>query len=266
MIGEEKTYYLYRYVRHDENVPFYIGIGTKHEYNSQGYKNKSLKSIYYRAYSKDRNYVCLGITKKTSYDVEIMYETNDLNHIQDKEKEFIKLYGLIYDGSGTLTNLTMGGISFKPTSEYSKRSVYKRKMNNTLYGINSKMLYMYDLNGNFIEHFDCLTGFYKKYGYGDKNGCGISQSIREKVSCCGYFFSFNQYDKLDISSYKKVKTRYPIVKYKDDVPCKIYKSIEDVSKDLNIKSDLAYKIVYKNRILYGFSYRKCNIHELPKLN
>jgi hypothetical protein len=265
-LQQEKTYYLYRYIRHDNNEPFYIGIGTRNDYNSQGYKNKSIKSMYYRAYCNDRNYVCLGIMKKSSYDIEIMYETNDFEHIQDKEKEFISLYGVVYDGSGSLTNLTMGGVSFKPTKAYSRRSVYKRKMNNTLTGINSKKLYMYDLDGNFIEEFPCLKGFNMKYGFGDKEGCGISQSIREKVSCNGYFFSFSYFDKLDISLYKKVKTKYPVVKYNEEKPCKIYKSIEDISKDLCIKSDAAYKIVYKNKIVNGFSYKKCNIHELPKIN
>ena len=46
----------------------------------------------------------------------------------------------------------------------------------------------------------------------------------------------------------------------------LYKSIEDISKDLKIKSDSAYKIVYKNKIVDGYSYKKCNIHELPKIN
>jgi hypothetical protein len=125
---------------------------------------------------------------------------------------------------------------------------------------------MYDLDGNFIEEFPCLKGFNKKYGFGDKEGCGISQSIREKVSCNGYFFSFNYFEKLDISLHKKSITRYPIVKYVDNVPFKIYKSMEDVAKDLSININTLYRIVYKNIILNGAYYKKCNIHELPKIN
>lgn len=260
------TYFIYRYVRLDINQPFYIGMGTKKEYNSQGYPLYSQRSIYPRAYCKDRNYVCLGIMGKTDYDIEIIYETEDKNHAEEKEKEFINLYGIVYDGTGTLTNLTMGGTKFIPTLAYSKRSVYKRKQNNTLKGINSKPVHMYDLEGNFIETFSLRKGFYQKYGFGDKEGSSIYQAIKEKVSMNGYFFSDVLFDKLDVSLYKKVKTKYPIVKYNGDNPCKIYKSIEDISKDLKIKSDSAYKIVYKNKIVDGYSYKKCNIHELPKIN
>ena len=149
----DKTYFIYRYVRLDTNQPFYIGMGTKKEYNSQGYPLYSQRSIYHRAYCKDRNFVCLGIMEKTDYDIEIIYETEDKNHAEEKEKEFINLYGIVYDGTGTLTNLTMGGTKFIPTLAYSKRSVYKRKQNNTLKGINSKPVHMYDLEGNFIETF-----------------------------------------------------------------------------------------------------------------
>lgn len=263
----DKTYFIYRYVRLDNNQPFYIGMGTKNEYNSQGYPLYSNKSIYSRAYCKDRNYVCLGIMNKTDYDIEIMYETQDKNHAEEKEKEFISLYGIVYDGTGTLTNLTMGGTKFIPTSAYSKKSVYKRKQNNTLKGINSKPVYMYDLDGNFIETFSLRKGFYQKYGFGDKEGSSIYQAIKEKVSMNGYFFSDVFFDKLDVSFYKKVKTVYPIVKYdKDNNPLKIYKTIESIANDLNIISDKVYKAVYKNKSIDGYYYKKCNIHELPKIN
>ena len=83
----EKTYFIYRYVRHDKNVPFYIGMGTRQDLSHVGSNNYSSRSLYYRAFSKDRNRTCLGIMDKTSYDVEIIYETTDLKHAEEKEKE-----------------------------------------------------------------------------------------------------------------------------------------------------------------------------------
>ena len=28
-VRDDGKYYIYRYIRHDKNIPFYIGIGTK---------------------------------------------------------------------------------------------------------------------------------------------------------------------------------------------------------------------------------------------
>jgi hypothetical protein len=98
-------YYLYRYIRKDTNQPFYIGIGSK--------SNKEEKYIYReykRAYTKtNRSKYFTNIINNVDFVVEIMFETNDINLIKEKEKEFIKLYGRIDLNEGTLVNLTDGG-------------------------------------------------------------------------------------------------------------------------------------------------------------
>ena len=95
----ENKFYLYRHIRTDKNEVFYIGIGSKRTDNN-----------YSRAYSKNlRNYHWENIVKKTKYNVEILFETNDRNLIIEKEKEFIKLYGRSDLHLGTLCNLTDGG-------------------------------------------------------------------------------------------------------------------------------------------------------------
>lgn len=88
--------YLYRHIRLDKNIPFYIGIG--------------IDSNYYRANSKkNRNDHWNKIANKTDYEVEILFEHDDYNFIKEKEIEFIKIYGRSDLKLGTLCNLTDGG-------------------------------------------------------------------------------------------------------------------------------------------------------------
>lgn len=99
-----KNKFVYRHIRNDKNVPFYIGIGTHNtKSNNQLWK-------YCRAYNKcNRNPIWKKIKNKTTYKVEILVD--NLNHIEanNKEIEFIKLYGRIDLKTGTLANLTNGG-------------------------------------------------------------------------------------------------------------------------------------------------------------
>lgn len=86
--------YVYRHIRLDKNEPFYIGIG------------KSLE----RAYSKkNRNKYWKHIVSKSPYEIEILFDNLTYTEAQEKEKEFIKLYGRKDLGNGTLVNMTDGG-------------------------------------------------------------------------------------------------------------------------------------------------------------
>jgi hypothetical protein len=95
---------LYRHIRTDLNVPFYIGIGN---------------SIS-RAYSKThRNKYWISIVGKTSYEIEILFDNITYGFAKEKEKEFIDLYKRKEDG-GTLCNITRGGdgvLGIKHTKE-----------------------------------------------------------------------------------------------------------------------------------------------------
>jgi len=264
----ERTYFIYRYVRLDKNVPFYIGKGTVKEYDQYGYVVKSVKVRYWRAYDKTRNHICVGIMNKTPYDIEIMYETTDLNHVAEKEKEFIKLYGIVYDGSGTLVNLTMGGDScFQVTKEFSRRHVEARRRNGTYSNINLKKVYMYDLDGTFLEEFKSCSEFYSKYSKASKSSTGISTSIRKRVSHCGYFFSHSFYDKLDTSNYMVTITqRIPVVQLDSDGKIlNEFKSIRQVAVANKIDSTSAERKILKGIKINGSLYKRMRIHELYKI-
>jgi hypothetical protein len=89
--------HVYRHIRLDTYMPFYIGIG--------------LDDIPKRAYEvgKRRSEFWNRIANKHGYEVDILFENIPIDLAKEKEKEFIALYGRIDLGTGTLCNLTDGG-------------------------------------------------------------------------------------------------------------------------------------------------------------
>ncbi len=88
--------YLYRHIRLDKNEPFYIGIGS--DLSHRRAKEKSR-----------RNNIWKKVVAKTDYEVEILFDDLTWDQVKIKEIEFIKLYGRLDNGTGTLANLTDGG-------------------------------------------------------------------------------------------------------------------------------------------------------------
>ena len=107
--------YIYRHIRLDKNEPFYIGFGTKRKNFS------SYTSEYERAFVKlRRSNHWKNIINITNYQIDILYESNNIDEIKLKEIEFIKLYGR--HPFGSLVNLTEGGDGINnPTSETRNR-------------------------------------------------------------------------------------------------------------------------------------------------
>lgn len=88
--------YVYRHIRLDKNEPFYIGIGSDEKYHRAGEKTR-------------RNNLWKKIVSKTDYEIEILMDNITYDQAKNKEIEFINLYGRIIDGTGILSNLTLGG-------------------------------------------------------------------------------------------------------------------------------------------------------------
>lgn len=105
-------YYVYRHVRLDINIPFYIGIGTKYSDSKKYYKRSQKKYA--------RSNFWKNITNKTKYRIDIIFESDDYDEIKKKEIYFIKLYGRKDLGTGSLVNLTYGGdgtVGYKCTEQ-----------------------------------------------------------------------------------------------------------------------------------------------------
>jgi hypothetical protein len=77
--------------------------------------------------------------KNSAYEVEVIFEHNDFNFIKDKEKEFIKLYGRVDLGTGSLINQTSGGQgrsgALFSDSEKEKRRNYPKGKDHPRFGI-----------------------------------------------------------------------------------------------------------------------------------
>ena len=103
--------YVYRHIRLDKDEPFYIGVGSS--------------ANYFRAFRKtNRNNHWNNVANITNYEVEILFDDLSDEQARLKEIEFIKLYGRVDLGTGSLVNLTDGGdgcLSRKMTKEIASK-------------------------------------------------------------------------------------------------------------------------------------------------
>lgn len=107
----ELKHFVYRHIRIDTNEVFYIGCGNM----NQGYPSRAIKKT-------SRNKTWFEITNETEWYSELIYQTNDLDEMYEKEKEFIKLYKPMDDG-GTLCNRSYGGFKGSKLTEVKKREM-----------------------------------------------------------------------------------------------------------------------------------------------
>lgn len=265
----QRTYFIYRYIRLDTNQPFYIGKGTVRCVDKWGYPVKSYRIRYWRAFDKVRNHICKGIMAKTKYEIEIIYEHDDLLHICEKEKEFIGLYGVVFDGSGTLVNLTTGGEGcYRIDPEARKRHVAIRHKNGTYVAPNMVAVHMYEPSGEYIESFQSMHGFHKKYGVGNPAGEDVCCAATIKKSLFGYLFSRERVDRLSASEYKITRAwRMPIVEYSENMePTAVYPSMLKLSKATGVGINTVRKKIGRGELRVNDKrYRVVNILELPKL-
>ena len=150
---------MYRHIRLDKNEPFYIGIGTK-PINYELIPTYH-KTIYHRAYTKtkSRSIHWKNIINKTNYIVQIIYESDCIIEIQEKEIEFISLY------NSSLCNLTSGGhgiTSFKHSKEAKLKirnaNIGKKRSKETIIKCNArkyKAITMY--NDTFEKDFSSIA-------------------------------------------------------------------------------------------------------------
>lgn len=99
-----RTFYLYRHLRKDNGQPFYVGQAAKREkiqYPSEEYKRANQR----QGHNTDWEQI---VKEAGGYIVEIILDNLTNDNIDDKEIEFIALYGRTVNG-GILCNQTDGG-------------------------------------------------------------------------------------------------------------------------------------------------------------
>jgi hypothetical protein len=259
--------YVYRHIRLDKNQPFYIGIskGTK-PYNHRANSNAGRNDIWKR------------ISEKTEWEVEILMTDLTWKQAQDKETEFIKLYGRINNNTGILANMTDGGEggagvvitdeTRKKLSERSKSRIISKesreKMAAKLRGRKlpgwqkeilrkaalgkdvywcKKKVDQYDLEGNFIRTFDSVSDITKILGINN-----ITKVLNGKRSHAGGFifvYHGQQFKNISIEKGKKPFLRKKILNLETG---DIYDTIKQASVINNINYDsLKCKLKNKNK-------------------
>lgn len=95
----------------------------------------------------------------------------------------------------------------------------------------NKIIYQYDLEGNFVKEWNSITEASKFYKCsGSSIGCGISL----KRMTCNSFWSDCKFDKLDTSIYRTYNPKIPVYIYNDDGTFdKAFDSMSDCVKYLD---------------------------------
>lgn len=163
--NNDTKYYLYRHLRKDSGIPFYIGIGVKRKLHSA-----TFESEYERAhYTNNRSSYWNNIHYKCGTIVEILYECNNRLDIINKEIEFINLYGRKDNKTGVLCNLTDGGEligKFPPEIEEIRRikisralkdRVRKQSTFDKISESKKKPIFKCDLNMNIICKYNSIS-------------------------------------------------------------------------------------------------------------
>lgn len=186
MIIAEGKHYLYRHIRLDTNQPFYIGIGTKPNWNATSHEK-----MYRRAFTENRRSdFWKRVVNKYGYKVEILLESNNPDFIKEKEVEFILLYGRNNDG-GKLCNITKGGDGthgFSRTPEINKNIGLKISGKNNKKSITA---YKYDLKGNLVESYDSFNLAAKVNKMFKQN---ILDAKNKGFICGGFYWADKKYE------------------------------------------------------------------------
>lgn len=186
--------YIYRHIRLDKNVPFYIGIGNDN------------RGKYTRAYIKsNRSIIWKRIVSKTEYEVEILMDGISWEEACDKEKEFIKLYGRADMGKGPLANLTDGGdgvvngittetrnkmaarLRGRKLPTWQREILSRAAMGKSVHWCHRPIL-QFDLSGNFIKEFKCVSDAKKETKI--RNICKVLANNRAHAG--GFIFVYKE--------------------------------------------------------------------------
>lgn len=230
--------YLYRHIRLDKNIPFYVGIGGDDSYKRA---NNYL----------DRNPIWKNITNKTEYKIDIILDDLTWEEACKKEKEFIALYGRKDLGKGTLVNLTDGGDGVVGRNPQTQHIINKLKW---------KIVLQYDKQGNFIKKWESgkeLEKYYTKVQVNNIQMCcrGVYNSSQ------GFYWYYEEnFKKENIKksqSFKSKRKKQILVESLDKTFSKVYYGLEECVKSLNfnVNEEVIRKKCVNNLEYKGYTFK-----------
>jgi len=263
MIVPQGKYYLYRHIRKDTGMPFYIGIGQK-----EGVNRCRITSEYRRAFVHfTRNPLWKNIYKKTEIEVEILLESDNKAFIQSKEVEFVSLYGRQDNGTGILSNMTNGGDYYPlkiPDSKHGRNYMpleKRREVTKSVYrpplGTNPKNIYVYcAYTGNLIGKYEQQKKCAKELGV---HITTIIKAIKNRKVSVGYLFSEYDYGQyLNPDTYLPKKTNTKSVQKLDVYSFEVldtYESLIDAQKKTGICNSNIFSAIKNGHICRGFYWK-----------
>lgn len=255
-------YYIYRHIRLDINQVFYIGKGTKED----NIEFKKFTSEYKRAFSKksnSRNRYWKHVINITAYDIEIIFESDDYDFINKKEKEFIELYGRKDLGLGYLVNLTDGadgGLSVL-CSEETKQKMRDSSWVKNKFGKShhlSLTIYVYDISGKFLNNWGSIHDMCRNLKL---DSGGVHQQIRGKIlQFKGYrFYKIYQGENIEpLINYGKCYTRKKAVQMlsKNKEIIKIFNTVTEAANFVKTQTTNISKCCKnENKTCKGFYWK-----------
>lgn len=108
---------------------------------------------------------------------------------------------------------------------------------------NTTQIDMYDLDGNFIKHYDCAYDL-EKDGISRRCVYNVCYGRVRSYKGCVFRFTGDLFSYRDIDSYKKGLKKQVRVKDKNGTLIKIYDSIKSAERDNNLSRNFLYSATY----------------------
>lgn len=159
------THCVYRHIRPDTNEVFYVGMGKP----KRPYTN-TCRNRYWN------NIVNLN---KGNFKVDILANELTKEAAEEKEREFILIYGRIVDGTGTLVNLHMGGDNH---TGFKMPDITRERMSKAHKGNSATKDYIRITNGIEIKAIHKDSVIPEGWRKGEPKRTPYSEEFRKKAS------------------------------------------------------------------------------------
>ena len=117
----------------------------------------------------------------------------------------------------------------------------------------TKTIYQYDLNGNYIKSWENIKTTTKTFNLGKD---ALINAIKNKTNCANSFWSYEKHELIDISMYKQTRRSY-IKQYDKDLNfIAEYPSIKETSEKTGISVNIISNSILRHTNTSGFYFIK----------
>lgn len=215
-------YFVYRHIRKDKNIIFYIGIGKIRTDKLA----TTFKMQHYRAYSKQgRNPIWKRIAAKSEYKVEIIITGISFDEAKNLEIKLISKYGKLKE-KGLLANISDGG-----------ETVHEDLITVLNDPKCSQRVYQYDLQGNFIKEWLSTNHIKRELGF---DNSVLRKALKGTTKSPNISYGFQWYleykgENIEPSDSGKITLHKPVILTKENETL-IFNSREECAKHFNVQS------------------------------